>query len=266
MTPEPFDLVVDVGNSRSKLALFQGAKVIRAGVFNDFNLDVISTFIDDLPVRAVALGSVARPDPELEELLNARFRTFRLTGQSPSPLRVVYDTPATLGVDRLANAVAASSMFPSRSVVAIDIGSCITYDLVTALHGFEGGIISPGPGIRARAMHAYSARLPLVDPAPDVPLIGRSTATALSAGVFHGVRYEILGLVEALRQQVDDLAVVLTGGGAVPYIRTLKIGIFADPLLTLRGLHALLLHQIPIARGAGAGPSVGLASDPSAGK
>ena len=266
MKSDPIDLVLDIGNSRSKLALFQGATVLRAGILEHPDLLTVQRFIDRAPVRAIAVASVGDTGPELVAALAPYSRTVLLTGQSPSPLRISYDTPETLGVDRLANSVAAASMFPGRSVLVVDIGTCITYDLVTVQNGFEGGLISPGPYMRAQAMHAYSARLPLIDPVTDGPLIGRSTRASLSAGVFHGIRYEIEGVVHDLRQQASDLAVVLTGGGAPPSIAALKIGIFADPLLTLRGSHVLLLHQLNEARGASPAPSAGLAPGPRPGK
>jgi type III pantothenate kinase len=158
-------------------------------------------------------------------------------------LRTAYRTPVTLGVDRLANALGAVSLFPGRAVIAVDLGTCITYDVVDAEGCYAGGLITPGMRMRAKAMNAYSARLPLVRPTGEPPLIGTDTEGSLLAGVHHGVRAELQGLIADLGQGSHRCAVVLTGGDAPRFTKALKSGIFADPLLTLRGLHALLIHH-----------------------
>lgn len=196
----------------------------------------------DRPDR-IALGSVAAPDPSWEEHLRSLAATFPITGSSKAPVRSAYATPLTLGVDRLANAVGAMGMFPGRPVLAIDLGTCITYDLITSDGAYRGGAISPGLVMRSRAMNAHSARLPLVDPPADTALMGSDTATSLASGVHHGIVHEMEGYIGRLAHQYPGIAVVLTGGDGLRFARALKSGIFAHPFLTLEGLHAILLHQ-----------------------
>jgi type III pantothenate kinase len=237
------DLVLDAGNTRTKAALFRGHRLRRTGAMVSGHGPALEGFLaGDRPDR-IALGSVAAPDPSWEEHLRSLATTFLITGSSKAPVRSAYATPLTLGVDRLANAVGAMAMFPGRPVLAIDLGTCITYDLVTSDGTYCGGAISPGMAMRSRAMNAYSARLPLVEPPADAALMGTDTTTSLASGVHHGIVHELEGFIGRLAHQYPGIAVVLTGGDGLRFARALKSGIFAHPFLTLEGLHAILLHQ-----------------------
>jgi type III pantothenate kinase len=239
----PLDLVLDVGNTRTKAALFRGQRLVRAGVMRSGDGGALKEFLGgDHPGR-IAFGSVATPDPKWEAHLRTIAPTFLLTGGSSAPVRSAYATPLTLGVDRLANAVGAKGMFPGRPVLAIDLGTCITYDVVSAEGVYQGGAISPGMTMRSRAMNAYSARLPLVAALADTALIGVDTETSLASGVHFGIVHELQGYIHHLAHQYPGMAVVLTGGDGLRFARALKSGIFAHPFLTLEGLHAILLHQ-----------------------
>ena len=237
------DLVIDAGNTRIKAALFNDFGPLERVVVAPSDLSAIDAFVADRAIGGVVLGSVAGATAELVQHLSRHGHVLEVTGATPSPLKSAYDTPETLGADRIANAVGAWQRFPGRPPLAIDLGTCITYDVVDGSGTYRGGIISPGLRMRARAMHAYSARLPEVVPSADAPLLGRSTESSLASGVYHGIRAELVGLVQETAYQHPGLAVVLTGGDAPLFLSALKSGIFADPLLTLRGLHALLQHH-----------------------
>lgn len=239
-------LVLDVGNTRTKLGLYGPRGALRWTVMANGDGERLEQWLGPQRPWCIALGSVAAQDAGLLAKLRAIAPVHAITGTAPSPLASLYQSPVTLGVDRLANAVAAALLFPGRHVLAIDAGTCITYDLVSADMVYQGGIIAPGLRMRARAMHHYSARLPLVDPAADTPLLGSDTRSSLGAGVHHGMVAEVSGIVDTLRHQWPGLAVVLTGGDAPRFAFALKSGIFAHPLLTLDGLHALLLHKLAL--------------------
>lgn len=233
------ELVIDVGNTRMKWAVFDHGRLTATGSAAHGDLPALESAVDGRPLRRITLGSVARPDESLARSLAVLAPVKEITGASPSPVHSRYATPSTFGVDRLANVAGAASLFPRRPVLAIDLGTCTTYDLVDGLAVHQGGIISPGLHMRAQAMHAYSARLPLVDPPAETPVLGTTTATSLAAGSHHGLLMELGGFIAAFRQQHRHLAVVLTGGDALRAARALKSGIFAHPTLTLIGLHAL---------------------------
>lgn len=263
-TSRPLDLVLDVGNSRTKLALFSGDGMVRYGIVPDGDGAGVHAFLgDDRPV-AIALGSVAAPDAAHLQELGTIAPVVVLNGSSPAPIKNTYGTPWTLGADRLANVVAAVQRFPGRAVLAIDLGTCITYDVCEVDGTYAGGAISPGLVIRARAMHEYSARLPLVVPRPMPEPLGTSTGSSLEAGLHHGITGELKGFIQRYGTDRPDMAVLLTGGDAVRFSRALESGIFALPFLTLEGYHALLVHHrslhgvavasVPVA-GSGPGPA-----------
>ena len=239
----PLDLVLDVGNSRTKLALFNGGEVDRHDVVANGDGHAVRAFVGgDRPV-AIALGSVAAPDPVHLQELGTIAPVLVLNGASPAPIKNAYGTPLTLGADRLANVAAAVQRFPGRAVLAIDLGTCITYDVCEADGTYAGGAISPGLVMRAKAMHEHSARLPFVDAQPVPKLLGTSTGTSLEAGLHHGILGEIKGFIRSYGTDRPDLAVLLTGGDALRFSRALESGIFTLPFLTLEGYHALLVHH-----------------------
>lgn len=236
------DLILDIGNTRTKAALFEGDRLRRLGAFGTEDAPALMRFLNgERPTRA-AIATVAAAGEELLNALGPDLPIERLTTQHPAPIRSAYTTAETLGIDRWANAVAAAAMFPGRAVLAIDLGTCITYDLVDASRAYLGGAISPGSRMRAQAMHQFSARLPLVQPDHAAPPFGTSTTGSLKAGILHGVVGELRCFIEEARQHHPGLAVVLTGGDALAHARALKSGIFAHPYLTLEGLRRILHH------------------------
>ncbi len=237
---DPFDLVIDAGNTRTKIGWARNGRIERWRTVDRIGAELLKELSDE-EFRSVVIGSVGSPQDGSISVLERKAPVLNISGSTPLPIGNDYSTPATLGVDRIANAVGAWRMFPDRPVLVIDAGTCITYDLVENGR-FAGGAISPGRQMRAKAMHAYSARLPLVGPVEDAPLLGRSTEEALASGVQHGMINEIRGMIEGFRHQRNDMAVILTGGDALAAARALKSGIFAHPLLTLEGSYAILLH------------------------
>lgn len=252
MEHNPVHLVLDVGNSRTKAALYQGAgRVIRWTHLANGDQRGLHQWLDGLKLAHAVVGSVADHDPELGRYLAACCPVLQVSGSTPTPLRNTYTSQGTLGADRLANAVGAAMRFAGRPVLAVDAGTCVTYDLVDADSTYLGGAIAPGLKMRAKAMHGYSARLPLVEPGPVPSALGIDTLTSLAAGIHHGMLGEVLHFIDTYGHQRGGMAVVLTGGDALRIASALKSGIFAHPLLTLEGLHAILLHDLGLDPNAG---------------
>ncbi len=256
MDPSPVKLVLDIGNSRTKLAVFSARRPVRFGVLAKEDVTGILGFSREQSVEEVVVGAVAADNPALISALRALGPVKLITGLSPSHLLNGYTTPGSLGADRWANAVGASLLFPGRAVLAVSLGSCVTYDLVDSTDTYQGGLISPGFRMRARAMHEFTARLPQVEVDDHPPFIGRSTVESIGSGVHHGLRAELGAVIGELRQQHPGLAVVLTGGDALRFARALENGIFAHPFLTLYGLYALSLFDCPAAEPASGDPGV----------
>ncbi|MCD8193274.1 MAG: type III pantothenate kinase, partial [Tannerellaceae bacterium] len=157
---------------------------------------------------------------------------------------VRYQTPHTLGKDRLAAAVGANYLQPGKDLLIIDAGTAITYEVVEAAGIYTGGNISPGMTTRFRALNHFTEKLPLVAEKEDIPPIGYNTETAIQAGVVNGIIYEMDGYINDLRVKYPGLLVFLTGGHSFYFERRLKNSIFADINLVMTGLNRILEYNV----------------------
>lgn len=167
---------------------------------------------------------------------------LELTPDTPLPFRNAYQTPQTLGKDRLAAIAGAHALYPGQNALAIDAGTCIKYDLIDAAGVYHGGNIAPGLHMRLRAMHEQTARLPLVDLKMPELFFGTSTQTALQNGALRGAVLEIQGFIQLFARHRASLQVTLTGGDAEFLIPFLP-GPTIEPSLVLIGLNHILNHN-----------------------
>jgi type III pantothenate kinase len=174
----------------------------------------------------------------------AGIRFWELTAQTKLPIRHVYRTPETLGKDRLAAVVGACYLYPAEDCLVVDAGTCITFDILTADGVFRGGNIAPGVRMRLRAMHDYTARLPLVEPVRSTRLWGEQTTQALENGGALGAALELEGLQARLAEHFPRLRTVLTGGDAALLANLLKTKIFVHENLVLQGLNQILEYNV----------------------
>jgi len=241
-------LIVDIGNSRTKLVAFDEGTPIDECVTEGCHLDGLAAFAAKHPFDAAILSSTVDLTDEAERQLQALpCPTLRFSpATTATPLRNLYHTPQTLGSDRLAAAVGAWTLKPGRNLLIIDAGSCITFDVVTAGGAYLGGNISPGLHARLRAIDDYFPRLPLVEAEGDVPELGYDTETAIRAGVIQGMRHEIEGYIHHFNVKYADLLVFLTGGDQFNLANSIKSATFADPFMVPRGLDAILTHQLKV--------------------
>ncbi len=244
-------LILDLGNTLHKYAVYEGAELVRVGVEAGLSAEMVAQLIDTYGVTESIVSSVDHHDAALEEVLGERTRLLQFTPSTPIPIMNLYGTPATLGKDRLAAAVGAFMAFKGMPVLAIDAGTCIKYDFTDAAGGYHGGAISPGLYMRLRAMHNFTARLPLLEPeiyavVAEVPLTGNSTTESMRSGALNGAVFEVEGAIAAYTQAHPGLAVVITGGDAGFFELHLKSRIFARPNLVLEGLNAILNYNLTI--------------------
>jgi type III pantothenate kinase len=160
------------------------------------------------------------------------------------PIRSSYQTPETLGKDRLAAVVGAAFLQPDMDILVIDAGTAVTYDCIDASGVYHGGNIAPGVEMRLKALHTFTQKLPLVKVNANVDFLGKDTQSAIQAGVLYGVVLEIDGYIERLMLKYPKLSVFLTGGSAVLFDNKLKSRIFADKNLVLTGLNRILQHNV----------------------
>jgi type III pantothenate kinase len=144
--------------------------------------------------------------------------------------------PETIGADRLALVVAAAYAFPQKNNLVIGLGSAVTYNYINRFHQFVGGSISPGMEMRFKSLELFTAKLPLVKPHWNFPLLGYDTKTNIQSGVIFGMAKEIDGVIEAYEERYENLHVLMTGGDAHYFKPFLKKKITEDPDLIFKGI------------------------------
>jgi type III pantothenate kinase len=230
---------LDFGNTRQKAAVFSGDQVKDVIVLEADLLSSIKKLTEQFNPQQVILSSVINHDPEIENFLNSKTNFFKLTHTTKLPFTIPVSKPETVGADRLAIAAAAVTFYPGMNNLAIGMGSCITYNFINQSAELVGGSISPGMEMRFRAMHEFTAKLPLVNADWNVPLIGYDTKTNLQTGVVMGIAKEIDGIIDAYSEKYGNFNVLLTGGDLGIFQPHLKSKIFADPQLIFKGLYAI---------------------------
>lgn len=236
------NFVIDAGNTLIKTAVYNYSGPVIIETHAGWSVGSVASLIDRYPEIHSCLICSTREVPDwLPGLMREKgIRYFELTHLLPLPIKIGYETPGTLGKDRIAAAAGAADRFPGRNVLAIDAGTALTIDMITGDGFFAGGNISPGLRMRFSALHQQTFSLPEIEPSDDVPLIGKNTREAILAGVVNGLTYEIDNSINSLKNKYNDLLVIMTGGDA-PYLSgRLKNAIFVEENLVLNGLNAIL--------------------------
>lgn len=239
------NLIIEQGNTAVKVAVYEQTDMLISAVYKKFGLSELLAVLERYPPENGILSSVATPAREWMEALETRLKYFLvLDSRVKLPIEVRYQTPETLGNDRIAAAVGANFLQPGKDVLIIDAGTAITYELVDAAGVYLGGNISPGMTTRFRALHQFTEKLPLVDEQERIPWLGTSTETAIQAGVVNGIVYEMEGYIREVRKKYPDVFVFLTGGHSFYFERRLKNSIFAAINLVLVGLNRILEYNV----------------------
>ncbi len=234
-------LIIDIGNTVAKLVAFDGTEPLEEIRTSNLTLAELDAFACKYDFTSGIVGTVKDLLPETEEKLEKlHFPILRFTADTPIPITNRYKTPHTLGADRLAAVIGASTLKPGKDLLIIDAGTCITYEVIDAKGNYWGGNIAPGMHMRLRALHEFTARLPLVEAEGKVPGMGYDTETAIRSGVLRGMKYEIEGYIRSMRSKYPNLLVFLTGGDKINFDTNIKNIIFADKFIVPRGLNKIL--------------------------
>jgi type III pantothenate kinase len=229
------NLCIDIGNTSTKGAVYSNGKEV--DYIKPFTADHLKQLQKENEVDI--LVSKTGSNPELEELLNAN---SYLSHETSLPIKLDYKTPQTLGRDRIATAVGAYTMDEDSAWLIIDLGTCLTIDL---LHNdtFYGGLISPGVPMRLKAMNEFTAGLPLVDYNYEVQFPGKTTEESLQVGVCQSIFYEIKGYIRQMNQQFNDLKIVDCSSVKLHFDKEVKNEIFARPKLVVQGLNNIIEYN-----------------------
>lgn len=236
------NLIIDVGNSFVKLAVFDGDHIKYKEVVE---LNLILERIKAIGytykhIKSAIVSSVGKLSKTDINLIGARFDLLILNSDTKLPYVSLYKTAGTLGVDRIALVSASVKNYPDNNVLIIDAGTCITYDFINNKNEYLGGAISPGLRMRYKSLNNLTANLPLLDTELPNSIIGNSTEASIHSGVVYGVLKEIDGVIETYKANYPDLTVILTGGDSNFLSKQLKSSIFATPNFLLEGLNFIL--------------------------
>ncbi len=241
------NLVIDIGNSYTKAAIFDIDELLWVQSYSNIDDEIINQILTKYKPGKAIVSSVNNQQAQNWELyISDRLPLVKFNADMPSSINNHYHTPQTLGLDRLAAIAGAYSLYPEKGNMVIDAGTCITYDWVDKGGNYFGGSISPGLNMRYKALNNYTALLPLIE--TDIEFnnaFGYDTPSAIRSGVQNGINFEIIGFIEACFKANNELNILLSGGDAIFFDTLLKNSIFApyvklEPYLVLKGLNAVI--------------------------
>ena len=244
-------LTIDIGNTRAKYAVFNDNIIIETSFFNPYSNDLKDVINKHPQIRKGILSSVGGKIKEcLEQLKNIEIIT--VSASTPLPFEIGYEKKSQFGSDRMVAVAAAMAEKPDQNSLIIDIGTCITYDIITSEKQHYAGPISPGINLRFKSMNDYTEKLPLLDSSHlsaischhvDGNIICTSTEQCLKEGVLTAISIEIEGFIKKYSNIYKNLNVFITGGDNIFFENKLKNCIFAGANFTFNGLRYILNYQ-----------------------
>lgn len=240
------NLIVDIGNSRIKVAVMCDGDVVEQFVFASLQEPELDSVLRSYPTveRAIVASTGIDAQGVVQMLRSRGLWAMEMTPSTPVPIRNGYLSPETLGMDRLAAAVGASRVVGGDCMI-VDFGTAITIDLVVDGE-YRGGNISLGVRSRFRALHDYTSRLPECEATDEILEIGRTTREAIEQGVMQGITHEIEGYISTFLSKNVKLSIIFTGGDAKFFVKRIKNAIFAKCDLVFCGLNTILEYNAKV--------------------
>ncbi|MAW21198.1 MAG: pantothenate kinase [Flavobacteriales bacterium] len=232
-------LVIDIGNTNTKLALFDNKTAIKFSNIYQCKLREVQEFVEKVVITSSIISSVKELNSEILRVASY-FNAIIFSYETPVPIINNYKTPETLGKDRLAAVVGAAFLYPENDILVFDAGTCLTIDFINIRNEYIGGRISPGIEMRFKALNTFTDKLPLVQQEKISNIIGEDTNSSIISGVQRGVLAEVELIISEYKLQNPDIISVVTGGDCFFFEKALKNSIFANPNLVLVGLNEIL--------------------------
>jgi len=248
-------LAVDIGNTRIKVAVFEGYTLLEQFHFSSLELRKEIWFILNKykNISQVVVASVGNIPNEAFLEFESQASIHFISSNFPFSFKNNYSTPETLGIDRMVLANGAVLKYPNQNRLVIDAGTCITYDFIDDNDSYLGGAISPGIRLRFESLHNYTSKLPLLSlesikhqesKLEEISFIGNSTFESINSGVINGLLNEIEGFISQYKAVYPKFIIILTGGDAEFLAKRLKNTIFANSNFLLESLNQTFQHKI----------------------
>ncbi len=255
-------LVVETGNTIASIALFRGSECLevhkvpspvmssREGV----SLQLLPVIMNYPALRDAVLCSVV---PSLDDAICTFLRShlpgevIKVTSSMRLPFTLHYDSPESFGADRIALCALGCQLYAGEAVIALDIGTAITVDVLDSSHDYLGGLIMPGLDLMAKSLHEHTAKLPLVGIDRPEALLGLSTVDCIRNGIVLSCVSGIDGLLAKLERWLreehgEERIRVIAAGGNAPLVATM---LDASPVVeehaVLRGSRYLFSLNVP---------------------
>tara|TARA_B100001142_G_scaffold317190_1_gene357876 strand:- start:379 stop:1095 length:717 start_codon:yes stop_codon:yes gene_type:complete len=232
-------LIIDIGNTSTKLTLFKGKKIIQQANIQKCDLTSIKDFIGSEVITSSILSSSKEIDVEILKIIK-NYNGIILTDKIKTPIINKYKTKKSLGQDRLAAVTAAAYLYPKKDVLVFDAGTCLTIDFINSKKEYLGGRISPGIHMRFKALHTFTEKLPLLSQERLVDNIGNDTDSSIISGVYQGIFSEVRDIISEYKLINPDTVILFTGGDCFSFEKELKSSIFANANLVAIGLNEIL--------------------------
>jgi type III pantothenate kinase len=234
------NLIADIGNTSTKIALYDEGRKIEVIRLDKPEHSELEDFISNLTISKAIISSVRKNSDPITDLLIKNVPDVHiLSYKSRLPFTVEYDTPETLGSDRIAAVAGAYALFKGKEILVIDAGTAITYDFISG-NIYKGGNISPGLNMRFGALHTFTGKLPLLTAAENYTSPGKNTNDAIIAGVVNGMLFEINEYIRTFEKEHSDFKVILTGGDSLFLLEKIKSRIIHMPDIVIDGLNYIL--------------------------
>jgi type III pantothenate kinase len=237
------NLIVDIGNTSTKLAIYEDGKKIAVSRLKNLNCKALDDELMGFSINKTIISSTKKLPPDFTQLFFGSVTYVHiLSAGSLLPFKIEYDTPETLGPDRIAAVAGAYSLFRGKDVLIIDAGSALTFDYLSG-DTYKGGNISPGLRMRFKALNKFTDKLPLVSNINSYSFPGRNTNDAITAGVITGVTYEINEYIRTFENKQSDFITVLTGGDGEFLKDKINYQITYMPDIVIDGLNYILEYN-----------------------
>ena len=232
---------IDMGNTSTKIAFFEGEKMQSHHMVENHLEEIIALVESHQPDR-VLVSSVGNEEltHQVIEQISQLCDVQLLSTKMKTSFSNAYQSLDTLGLVRFAAVAGAYHLYPNQNVLIIDAGTCLTLDFVDKEGVYQGGSILPGLQMRLQALHQLTNRLPLIESEWPEDFIGKNTKQSIQTGVLQGMVHELDGFIEQYRAEYGKVILILCGGDAHFFESRSKNEIFAHPNLVLEGMNSIL--------------------------
>jgi type III pantothenate kinase len=237
------NLIVDIGNTNTKLAVYKGQMRVFSLRTKDLTCEELEKKLSGFRIERAIISSVKELPLFISELFSVNIPDVHfLSYKSKLPFKIEYETPATLGTDRIAAVAGAFLNFEGENVLVIDAGTAITFDFLQG-NRYKGGNISPGITMRFKALNKYTEKLPLLEKSSDFSSPGRNTADAILAGVICGVTFEINEYIRTFKKERKKVKIIVTGGDGGFLKEKIAHKMYYMPDIVIDGLNYILEYN-----------------------